>query len=797
VGIPLLECKDEQGGTVQSAADENSGSENAVMEDTGNDGTGSAKIEKKGIRDKLSRKKDKVRKARIHKVRKFPDLHLAQLGIGTLLSLALSSFIVIPQLKQMLSSARFSNGNKAEGGGIFGAYFAILKHVRGDYTTRWWTLLGLSFATALILTGIIRCRKNRRAVFMSVSMILMMVLELFFESINLIWHFGSYIQYPIRNGFIIYFVFAYWMCYFSGRLYDDETAKTNDKFYLSFIFTVIGFLAFVAFYRNRPGMQLRNVFHITSAIMAATFVFYFILLNYESLMRPLHIVRKKRNEEVERADADRRSNARYRYAAGVLACELLCFGFLLFGKPDFITGYAEEPEQDGEFIYICDQLREAFDLEPGFINRVKNPDESLNANYGFVLMQPALSNWTHMIAPQEQSAAVRWGYSIQFMRLLDAGGTVFSDALLGVKNVISCVPMDEELYEPVDTAVVTVDRKSGETAEYTLYHPKYTLPFVTVSGGDAVSEKTDITEEDIISLHNKTYHALTGTDEDIAFRYIDDETPAKHDAKFGSADIETRVTSDIKEVYVNMDISDDAALYLSGGKADRDSGNCTVEVNGNIIPVPTIKDAYNTSYPAHFNNNTLYLGCFGDEKVSVKVTMDLTNGDPFDVDIVGISLDAMDKVCGMYSGTAYDDIVAGNRELSFVVPDDGSAEGSRAALLPLTYDKGWKVKVNGKKVRASSYAGLFTRIPLKEGENTVTMKFTPPGMRFGIIISLAAFVTAAIYITVSFTKKKDSLAGFAAGTYPGLAKVYAVAVCIVAVFMYAVPIVYGICALIL
>ncbi|MCR5355764.1 MAG: YfhO family protein [Lachnospiraceae bacterium] len=797
----LLPCKDDGSETgIRDAADvvENSetttalvvvdGSEKSAAADVveSSEMTAAAEPVKKKAAKKSIKERFTLRRIRTHKLRKVPNLHLFRLGLGTALSLALSAFIVVPQLKQMLSSARFSNGSEAKGGGIFGTYFAILSHVRGDYTTRWWTLLGLSFAAAVILTGIIRFRKDKKAVFFSVSLILMMTLELFFESINLIWHFGSYIQYPIRNGFIINFVFAYLSCYFAAKMYggrdravetagSDETTgsgaraagQAGDRFYLSFIFTVVGFLVFVAFYRNHPGMQLKNVFYITSAIMAAAFLFYMVLIN----------------------------KFNYRYAAGVLACELLCFGFLLFGKPDFITGYAEEPEQEGEYIYICDQLNEAFDLEPGFLYRVKNPDESLNANYGFVLRQPALSNWTHMIAPGEQSAVIRWGYSIQFMRLLDSGGTVFSDALLGIRNVISCVPMDEKLYEPVDTAVITVDSKSGQTAEYTLYRPKYTLPFFTVLGGDAVKEETKIKEEDIVSLHNKTYRAIAGGDDVLAFEYVNEETPAKADEVFGSAVVESKVTGDTKEVYIKADILSDVALYLSGGKADRDCGNCTVWVNGDIVPVPTIKDAGNTDYPAHFNNNTLYLGCFGNEKVDVKVAMDLEKGEAFDVDIIGISLDAMDKVCSAYSGTAFENITAGNSTLTFTVPGNGSGEDGRAALLPLTYDKGWKVKVNGKKVRASSYAGLFTRIPLKEGENTVTMKFTPSGMRLGVFMTLAALVITIVYIVISRIKKTDYIARAEAKASPGLTKAYAVAACIVAVVMYVIPIIYGICVL--
>ena len=779
----------------------------------------------------------------------FDDLHLTQLGIGTFLSLALSSFIIVPQLTQMLSSARFKNGNEA-GGGLPGGYLEIISHVRGDYTTRWWTLLGLSFASAVIFTGIIKLRKDHRAVFMSVTMILMMVLELFFESINRIWHFGSYVQYPIRNGFIIYFVFAYWMCYFAGQIYGGEIRENDESGqdgtdnsikgqYLSFVFTVIGFLAFIAFYRNNPGMPLRRVFHITSAIMAVTFVYYLLVLNWGSFKHPIRFVRRKNLEEDGYIEDTRRNGVRYGWAAGVIVCEVLCFGFLLFGKPEFITGYGEEPEQDGEYIYICDQLREAFDLEPGFLYRMKNPDETLNANYGLVLMQPELSNWTHMIAPGEQAGAAQWGYSIQFTRLLDSGGTAFSDALLGVRNVISCVPMDERLYETVDKASIIVDHLTGEKVVYTLYKPKYTLPFgiMITDGNNEDGDRADVEETDIVKLHNMIYHSMqTGSQRDdereggdinssaktednieqdptnyAAYWLVHKEMPSDTNTAAGPAEVTVRSTGSSKEVYIKAEIRDEAALYLLGSGGDREYANCTIEVakdadisssdfGWRYIPVPTIKDAENIYYPAHFNNNAVYLGTFRDETVNLRVIMDLDKGEPFDVDVMGLSLDATERVCAAYADVPDDYIKAGKNTLEFTMTVPGGNEGKKSgiaeksmmALLPLTYDKGWDVKINGRKTDACSYAGLFTAIPLREGENRVYMKFTPSGMLIGSIVTLVSLALCAVYVIICRVRKTDMLMILSGRLSPVLNRIYACATAAVVLFMYIIPVIYGV-----
>lgn len=792
------------------------------------------------------------------------ELHLTRLGIGTFMSLALSAWILIPQIAQMLHSARFKNGNEGEASGLFGRYLEIISHVRGDYTTRWWSLLGISFAAAIILTGMVKFRKDRKAIFTTISLIAMMVLELFFESINLIWHFGSYVQYPIRNGFIIYFVFAYLSCYYAARLYGEEEA--SGKSYLSFIITVIGFLAFIGFYRNHTGMPLRRVFHITSGMMAAGFVYYMVILNRQGLLNMLSkagegLFRRKQGrtedaEEPVQEGGSKYGNKRinnslndYRWAAGVLVLELLCYGFLLFGKPDFITGYSEEPEQNGQYIYLCEQLKDKFGLENEFLYRVKNPDESLNANYGFVLMQPALSNWTHMIAPGEQEGAAAWGYSIQFTRLLDAGGTVFSDALIGVRKIISRVPMDEKLYTEINRAEINVDPVTDETVTYYLYEPVYKLPFGEVIRNETISDGEEdptrkslgkksskklyaaaddqavgqaVNEQDTVKLHNMIYHSIVRAREDTG---ADTGTASFDQYKTaGESDMavwylrDNKPVSDNTEAYVDISASDkivsskirvsgEMALYVSGSGGDLEYANCTIEEgNGDdmhMITVPTIGDYANIYYPAHFNNNSVYIGCYKDETVEVRVTMDGDKGDYFDVDIMGVSVDAMKTLCAGDRTADDAGVKADGSGLTLNRPVSRGAQEAHdyvnRLLLPVTFDKGFGISVNGKKVKGSSYAGLFTVIPLEDGDNTISMRFVPPGMTAGMVITLITAALILAYAIIMHTNKEslqELVTEPESRIEPLLVKLYACVFAAVILFMYIIPVVYGLFALV-
>lgn len=650
--------------------------------------------------------------------------HVLELGIGTVIGLLLSAFITLPQLIQTLGTARFQNGTQSEG--ILASYMEILSHVKGDYSTRWWTLLGGSFATAVIVTGIIKCRKDRRLVFTTIAMLAITLAELFVESTNLMMHFGSYVHYPIRNGYIICFAFGYLMCEHAGRLYGD-VGQYEQKSYAAFItipVTVIGFALFSMWLGSNRGMPFRNVLHVTAAMMGGTLVYYLIVLKLK-----------------------------YSLSWGIIACEILCYGLLLFGQPDFVLGYAEAAEQSNDYIYTCNRIQEVFGIEPERIHRIKNPDESLNANYGFVLRQPALSCWTAMISSEEQIGAAKWGYSYQYTRLLDAGGTVFSDALLGIDKVISCVPMDEKLYEPVDKA-----------ENYTLYRPKYTLPFGILINDDA---ETDWECSDSVELHNKMYHAMTDDKDDIAKWLVK-----------GS-----------DEELITMDIKDSMALYLFGADGDKDERNYTFELiregkDPETIRVPDIGDPQNTGYPAYFNNNAICLGDFENEAITVKVTKALEKGADFPIDIMGLDLNKLESVCRQYEEPVTGDMKAGRSSLTFTV--DNRNESANAILLPLAYDTGWTATVNGQTVNICGQAGLFTKLPLANGVNTIYMKYIPTGMRQGIIMSITALILIAINIAIArkhavkINEKADKL----------FSKLYTVAFATVFLLVYAIPMAY-------
>lgn len=62
----------------------------------------------------------------------------------------------------------------------------------------------------------------------------------------------------------------------------------------------------------------------------------------------------------------------------------------------------------------------------------------------------------------------------------------------------------------------------------------------------------------------------------------------------------------------------------------------------------------------------------------------------------------------------------------------------------IPFDKGWKAKVNGKKVATKDFKDAFLTIPLEKGENKIELSFMPQGF----ILGLTLFITCTLLFFV-------------------------------------------------
>jgi uncharacterized membrane protein YfhO len=74
-----------------------------------------------------------------------------------------------------------------------------------------------------------------------------------------------------------------------------------------------------------------------------------------------------------------------------------------------------------------------------------------------------------------------------------------------------------------------------------------------------------------------------------------------------------------------------------------------------------------------------------------------------------------------------------------------SLSNDQLIFTSIPYDEGWKVKLDGREVEPIKIANAFIGIEAVSGVHTVEMKYTPPGMKIGLIVSIICWI---IYIVI-------------------------------------------------
>ena len=665
--------------------------------------------------------------------------HAWNLGIGTVAGLGLSCFVLVPVMMQLSGSQRGGSGQ-----GIVSQYIgwiksAIISDGQMAAFQRWMMLYGMAFAAAVIIMGLKKFKEEKNTIRYMISLLLISLLPIVVEGINLMWHFGSYNGYTLRNGYIVAFTLITVAAYFAQRMFEEVTADKKQLVKQLVIF-VVAAAVYAVIYNIIPSNDIiLAAFILFIAIFIAAFIFYNKKLKKDGIGFDFNTI------------------------IAIVAIEVFIGAYSLIGPPKF---YEYEPYQYGDYVQAANEVKDSLDIEESVTERIVNPDISLNANYPLILRRSAMSSFTAALQSDTQSYSKKFGYSKYFLWLLDSGGTVFTNSLFHVTQAVNVNELDSQMY----TAV----RSDGD---YTLYDANYKLPF-------AMSVNKNITRQDFSGnwedLHNIFYKELTNDTQDIV-------NGMSYTKKESSVIREYNVRADGKQaVYINI-------VDVNNRNTDANASwlisSMHIYVNGEAVLVPTLGDVKNTAYFTDYNNNLVYLGTFENENFTIRVEYD----DPWylkvsEVLFAGLDMDKMqslvDKHADDYCETSY-------TSDSLTVKLNGSGVNNMA-LIPVVYSDNWNVKVNGKKVKAKSVCGLFTGVDIHAGENVIEMTFEPKGKKAGMLISLATLIMMiASALILKFTKLK----------VPALLKMCAAFIYlelynIVIVAMFLIPVVAAIPALI-
>ena len=161
----------------------------------------------------------------------------------------------------------------------------------------------------------------------------------------------------------------------------------------------------------------------------------------------------------------------YKTALSLVLAETLALSviFIPYWQTDML-----EKELNPQYISTSQSLVKKLDIETSKTDRIKTVGT------------------TYLIPSDIQSSLISLGYSSEYTRLHDSGGTAFTDAILGIKNVLSVKSESPELYDKIS-------KKKG----YNYYKCKYTLPYAMAVDKSILDIKVE--NANWMELNNQLY----------------------------------------------------------------------------------------------------------------------------------------------------------------------------------------------------------------------------------------------------------------------------------------------------
>ena len=701
-------------------------------------------------------------------------------AISGIIAALISACLMIPAIVLTLNSSRMDLNS---GFNYMDALKTVYSHFRRE---KQFMMYGSEAAVGLAVLMLIKGKETVKKYWANIAMILVTGLPILLEGINLLWHFGSYKHFPIRFGYMLTFE----MIIFVGTyLKNEEVAdyKIVNRVAKLFGIAMIPFMAYVLFgffkqflHSSLSDMSSYESYSVYFLTLSGAFVIIFLIKENKTRIMTLVIL-------------------------VTVQAFCGCYGLI---APEL--GYAEGARVkyllksiDSHALVTGEDLRKT--------DRIKSELLIYEPNYGAIVEQPSIGLWAYGIASDtEKLLTETMGYHGAQSSIMDAGGTVFTDTILGVTRLLADNNNDNILYKQEDG-------KKG------IFESVYKMPFGIVADDDSIN-----IESKSFEFNNDLYKNVTGLSDELikindAMTYVvdvcelSDEQSAKvrdeylahlplrnpvKDISSQNTDI-SETESDInsekildddgnakndseqeevknREYSLSIVVKGKRSLYLDVN--DDFSSEMSIKLNGEPMYFSSYLVENSNSYPNTIYTGIASLGSYEDENVELKIytTNDSLKGVKIgllDIDVLSKGIEAVKK----------------NQDLNVVCGKDrmdvtGRVYKDGTLFFPVGYSKDWHVKVNGKRAEVKPYINnAFIAVDVTKGDVDIRFTYWPQGLTIGIILSLLGFVALII---LNIVMKHGGLAGKKYERLIDNISVYgfkAVAIALL-VFMYVIPI---------
>ncbi len=596
------------------------------------------------------------------------------IGCATIVAMCISAVVWLP--------AYFSIGSSDRAGDLSAVGLNLLSDLQMSLFLyeKFFMMYGMEVVIAILLYVFLFSRDRLKKIKKVLILNMLLIIPIFFEAVNIAWHIGGYVQFPMRFGFLLGFS----MLMLANELYTCWNTKREVKKQLKFsdsisviiiILIGAGLFKFVVPFQD---FGIRDVFRFKTYLwifIALLFVYFILLL-------------------IQRKNI-------FLYCGILIECFLGWYGFLA-------PRYWDAPEHDSSFIKLSEYVSDHMNIgvEDARIARVRDASVTMNVGYPFITQNGSMSNWTMGTNPELIELMLKLGYTDFFSRIMDSGASLFTDAFFHVEKIVT-LDESEDCYHSV------VDR----CGRLTIKQNQLVYPFGIILK-DKQTEFDMEGEENAFAFQNELFQFIHDTDRALFDIYDSNQVFMTFDENEYRYEFAIPVEGK-KELYIQANT----------GRYYRFS------VNNQFVLVPTIENLDNSIFPAYFNNGLLDCGLFDNETVNVTVWA----AEPFDISEIcfsGLNVELLEEQIYQQQEV--------NREIEFtshglkmkVVSDQKGK-----ILLPIGFKDGMEVSVNGNKVKCEKAIGdALVLIPLSQGENEIILNYIPKGFRMGLVLTLVGIV---------------------------------------------------------
>ena len=596
---------------------------------------------------------------------------------------------------------------------------------------------------------------------LALVMSLLLIIPIFLEPINRMWHTGSYQCFPVRYGYMT----TLFMLIVAGEAIEHigepgvykvrppkegETQEDADtravrKTFFGAIFACILIILIATFlvtwmidrkqelkaYPSSLWGDAESLRALSVAFLATAVSYFLMLLLF-----------------------------RFRYLTKSMATVVLCTVFLFEGffQGSVYMGYAASDQTS--YRQVTDLAGRVDPLDTGtalvangaeksLFFRVKTRMREIEANWVGAVGMPTLSHYTSLTPENYMYGLKRLGYSSYWLEEGSQGGTAFTDALLSNRYIIA-----------ETSKISATDDVAYSNEKYAIVRSPYVFPaaILTAADPEAIDE---IPYGNRAEAQNELYKAMFGTDgsdtEDL-FVFYEPTTVTGLVERGGRYVFDNAKSGTLK---YTLWVTDSETLYFdcNGGRLDTrlnqpENKSCQVKVNGRIVL---------SEYPVQKANGILELGTFRNQKVTVEITVKKSVQQAVSFGVFGLKDSVMRSLTNRVQGS--DLTVSGSSATAILE----HVEEGQSLFVSLPFRNGLSVRVNGKETAAKEALGAFLLVPLEAGENVqVEIRYRTPGVTASFVLFGLGVVAAGIWFGILLPRiaKWRGKGGKTVGVFP-------------------------------